>query len=138
MTTPTSLHDRLNDKAKAGVQFAAITSRDNQNRVKTVLVPGSEGKQYEVIIRREKVNGLIVFSGECNCKTSCGNVPCKGNGKSVCYHVLIGIMKAVEEHGTKIAFCADEKRAKKLSNLGGLVFRVTSYQGQGELYAVAS
>lgn len=138
MTTPTSLHNRLWNKAKAGVQFSVITSTDAQGRAKTILTPGSEGKQYEVILRRFLEKGVPIITTECRCKTGIGYVNCpSNNGKGeICYHSMMSLLKSVEGK-LNIAFCANQNDADNLSHLGGVVIKVRSHQGSGELWVVA-
>lgn len=140
MTTPTSLHDRLWNKAKQGVQFSVITSTDAQGRAKTVVTPGSEGKQYEVIIRRFIEKGSPVITTECRCKTGIGFVNCKGNSNghaTPCYHGLTALLKSVDGKNIKLSFCASRERAENLSRMGGTIITIRSQQNGAELWAVA-
>lgn len=140
MTTPASLHNRLWNKAKAGVQFSMITSTDAQGRAKTILTPGSEGKQYEVILRRFLEKGTPVITTECRCKTGIGYMNCKGNSNghsTPCYHSFMALLKTVEGKDTKIAFCASKESADNLVHLGGKIIVIRSYQNGAELWAVA-
>lgn len=124
-----SVTDRT-PKARACATFAKIVERDAQGRVKVALVPGSECKIYQVIIRR---NGHI--SVECNCQTSLGNVPCKGNGgPTICYHSMAALLVASESAGAEVSFCDNEADARKLENLGRTVTRITSHQGNGVIW----
>ena len=70
-------------------EFCHTLQLDKDDRVKSVSVPGHEGKSYRVILRR---NGAIsgeynrAITTECHLTTSNGDIPCKGNPDSICYH----------------------------------------------------
>lgn len=118
-------------KARAAAMFGKVSERDAQGRVKVVLVPGSEAKLYQVIIRRSE-NSLTT---ECNLQTSMGNVPCKGNTKStVCYHSMAALLLASEEKNVDVSFCDNSDDAKRLTNLGRKVTPVCAYGLGGVIY----
>ena len=52
MCNKDNLPERV-EKAKAAMLFAKVSQYDTGGKVKAVFVPGSEGKQYRVIIRRK-------------------------------------------------------------------------------------
>jgi len=54
MTNKQNLPNRI-EKAKAAKQFHKVMQYNADGLVKTVLLPGSDAKQYLVIIRRERV-----------------------------------------------------------------------------------
>ena len=105
--------------AKSG--FCKPESRDCDNRVKTVLVPGSDAKSYRVIIRR--------FSGhvttECQLITSIGTINCQGNHSHICYHSLAAIVIAVRDAGKTVHFHSSEVNARKS---GGKIIPLISHQ----------
>ena len=110
-------------KAKQAVPFCKILARDVSGRVTSVLTPGSEGKQYRVILRR---NGHITT--ECQCQTSGGDVVCQGNQKAVCYHSLAALIVAAEARDGQVSFCESKDKADNLAHTGRTVSRVTSHQ----------
>lgn len=133
-----SLKDRK-DKRVAALQFAYVQERDNQGKVKSVLVPGTEGKLYKVILRRiandpTRLNGIQT---ECLCQTGIGSIPCKGNGRhTICYHSQAAVMLAAQESG-KVSWCEDREGAERLTHLNhGQIVPVTSRQGDGKAYIV--
>src|SRR3990167_4770810 len=87
-------------KARAAAQFAKVHTTDKRGRIVKVLLPGSQGKQYEVILRR---NGHL--SGECNLVTGVGIKPCAGNQHAVCYHVLAAVLVAAKASEAQVSFC---------------------------------
>ena len=120
-------------KARAAAQFGKITSRDRDGRVKTVLVPGSDGKQYQVILRRSP--GL---STECRLDTGHGHLACKSNANGyICYHSMAALTLASIDKGLSVRFCTTEYAAALLARLGGIVVPVISRQGIGRLWIVA-
>lgn len=122
-----SVTDRTT-KARAAALFGKVTERDAQGRAKVVLVPGSEAKLYQIIIRRNDNH----ISCECNCQTSLGNVACKGNGKTVCYHSMAALVVASGD--VEISFCDDKQSAILLANLGRKVTQVYACNGDGVIY----
>lgn len=109
-------------KARAAALFAKVLTSDKQGRVVKVLLPGSEGKQYEVILRR---NGHL--SGECNLVTAIGRWPCEGNRQTVCYHVLAAVIVAAKAGEARVSFCDKRDHAEQLQNLGQTVYPVESW-----------
>lgn len=110
-------------KAKQAATFSKILARDVSGRVTSVLTPGSDGKQYRVILRR---NGHITT--ECQCQTSGGDVACQGNQHAVCYHSLAALIVAAEARDGQVSFCESKDKADNLSHTGRTVSRVTSHQ----------
>ena len=130
----TSLSQRV-EIANGSLFLVGVLKYDKNNKPKEFIVPGSEGKQYRVILRR----GDRVVSTECHLLVGENEVVCKGNSNgSVCRHSLQAVGKAIELAGLKISFCEDEKSAKRLSNVShGRVYGVKSWQGKGEVWGVA-
>ena len=126
------LKDRTT-KARAAARFGKVLSRDKDGRARTVLVPGSSGKQYQVILRR--AGGL---STECRLDTGHGHLACKGNSNGhVCYHSIAAVALATGDAGLSARFCGTEAAAKRLTRLGGSVVSLNSRQGTGRLWVVA-
>ena len=108
-------------KAKAAVPFISVLQNDKAGRLRNAVVPGSDGKQYDVILWRE--HGGI--QAECNLKTSGGGVNCQGAESTVCYHMIAAVIKAAGDR--KVAFCQNEPDARRLANvLHADVFKVAS------------
>jgi len=119
-------------KARAAARFGHVLSRDKEGRVKTVLLPGTDGKQYQVILRRR--GGL---STECRLDTGHGHLACAGNSNGhVCYHSLAAVTLASRDAGLTARFCGTEKAAKRLKRLGGTLISLNSRQGTGRLWIV--
>ena len=121
--------------AKSALPFVGIVERDKAGRPKVLLVPGSEGKRYQVILRRFP-NGI---SAECRCETGIGHIPCKGNSlnETVCRHALTAISKSVSLVGMRVSFCQNEQDAKRLSHVThGKVYPIVSFQSKGKVWGV--
>ena len=119
--------------ARAAARFGKVLSRDRDGRVKTVLLPGTDGKQYQVILRRR--GGL---STECRLDTGHGHLACAGNSNGhVCYHSIAAVQVASKDAGLSARFCATEKAATRLARLGGIKVSLNSHQGAGRLWVVA-
>jgi len=99
------------------------------------LVPGSEGRRYEVR-RLAKTNTFECHRLVGSSPIGFGRQPCLGNSYSICYHVLAALHSAAAEKRLTIAFCSSEQSAKKLSRLGGKVYRISSAQSGKSIWAV--
>jgi len=129
----TNLSKRVK-RAKASAAFAKIMSKNKQGAVTKVVVPGHEGKQYQIIIRRASV-----LSTECRLDTAGGYQACPGNSNGhVCYHSIAALEVAARESKVALSWCQNEREAIRLENLGGQSFPVTSWQGKGRLWAVVA
>lgn len=108
-------------KAKSAIAFSKVTQYDKNGNVKVVLLPGSDGKQYQVIIRRYRgisTEQLIVI----------GNSTIKaGHLAQVTYTQMAAIMIAADEQGYKVTWTANRDDAVRLSRFGGKVFSVRNY-----------
>ena len=126
------------EKASA-IVYAGLTrvqGYTQDRKIKTVLVPGSDAKRYQVILRRPK-NGIITT--ECRVEASSnGYVDCKGNSNgSLCYHSLAAIETAAREAHRRVAFCSTYQAAKKVAQLhSGKIGYLDSHQGHGTLVLV--
>ena len=127
-------------KAKAAAAFAGIVTRDKDGKAKTITVPGTKGKQYQVIVRRITNKKGHVYKVTTECRVSaggCGYVNCPGNPKHVCYHSLAAFLAMAKGH--QVAFCSTWEDAKRLSHLNqGKVGILASHNGSGRLYTVVS
>jgi len=99
------------------------------------LVPGSEGRRYEVR-RLAKTNSFECHRLIGRNSQGFGRQPCLGNSYSLCYHVLAAVYSAAAEKRLTIAFCESEEAAQKLSRLGGKVYRISSAQSGKSVWAV--
>ena len=116
-------------KDLAAANFSKVVTKTKDGLVRTVLVPGSEAKQYLVIIRRDKM-----LSTECILQTSIGGVPCQGNSKTMCYHSRAALRVAAGNK--RVHFCECKTSALRLSHTGGKVVSVTSRQSGKQVYIV--
>ena len=120
MCNKNNLPNRVKE-AKAAMAFAKVTQYDADGNVKVVLLPGHEGKMYQVIIRRFRgisTEQLIVV-GNNTIKT--------GHLAQVTYTQMAAIMIAAKESGYSVTWTANREDAVKLSNFGGKVFRVRNH-----------
>lgn len=122
--------------AKNVVEFSKVMSRDANGRVKTVLVPGHDAKQYYVILHR---NGGIM-EVECALQTPNGPIGCPGNKGGVCYHSLAAVAKAAQENHSQVAFLTTKRDARNVANLHGKhdsrVFMVKSLDSKRVAFGV--
>ena len=102
-------------KVIVSANLTKILPRDSSGHAKTVLVPGSDGKQYEVILRR----GDGYISAECRLMTGKGEFVCKGSKITLCKHGLAAILTAAKDSGISIGIAKNEKNADLLLRLGG-------------------
>lgn len=103
-------------KARAALKFAKVTQCDSDGRIRAAVMPGTEGKQYHIILRR---NPLSV---ELNLIVSGDLVKPHYAHQTITYHGMATVMMAAEEAGYDIAWCASERDADRLENLGGTKF----------------
>ena len=109
-----------------------VVSRDNENRAKMVTVPGTEGKFYDVIIRR---NGILTT--ECLLSTGIGHRDCLGNNTSVCYHSLAALIKVAPESKCRVmAICKTRADAERRARIDGQVIEVKSRQSNKSMFLV--
>ena len=128
---------RSKPKADVASKFVGVLSRDRDGRPKTLVVPGSGGKQYHVIVRRFPGKRLVTL--ECNLLTgACGMQPCAGNMHTLCYHTRAAFDFVVAEAGFSTAWCMDEARAKQVAKLhkGSQYYNVRSHQNAVQVCVV--
>lgn len=114
-------------KAKAATRFIGVVGNGKHT---TYAVPGSNGKQYRIKVRR---NGSL--SVQCWLDISGAN--CLGNiNGTVCYHGLAVMEKLASASGKSIAWTANEQDAHRLARLGGQVFKVKSHQSGSVMWGV--
>jgi len=122
-------------KARAIVKNGLVTIlQKNRNGFATnVYVPGSHGKRYEVIVRRN--NGHL--STECMLETGYGHQECKGNRITICYHSWAAFIEVARASGNQItAICKTREDADLRARIGGKVIEVFSHQGGKSMFAV--
>jgi hypothetical protein len=128
------------DKSQAAARFAHVEQTDGDKKVRRVSLPGSDGKRYQVIIRRDAQHGFgkRVITTECRQMVAGDNfVPCKGNTNGhVCYHSVAAVLVAAEKSGHSVAVCKTYGDAQRLSRMGGAIAVLSSHQGKGILYLV--
>lgn len=121
MCNKTNLPDRIK-KAKAALNFAKVNQYDTDGKVKSVLVPGSNGKQYQVIIRRNRgvmsTELLLVVNGQ---------TVKPAYSKTLTYHSLSAVMIAAKEQGYNVTWTANREDAVRLSRIGGKVFHIYNF-----------
>ena len=123
------------DKARflADNGFVKVQDRDSVGRIKSVLVPGSDAKTYEVIVRR-----LNKITTECILDTGSGGLPCKGNRSKPCYHSIAALIINANEADKDVSFCNDWSVANKTKNFGGNIYTVYSRKGSVPMYMVVN
>jgi len=99
------------------------------------LVPGSEGRRYEVR-RLANSNAFECHRLVGSNPAGFGRQPCLGNEYGICYHVLAACYDAAAEQKLRLAFCESQEAARKLSRLGGKVYRIRSAQSGKSVWAV--
>ena len=121
MCNKDNLPERI-QKAKAAMLFAKVSQYDTEGKVKAVFVPGSEGKQYQVIIRRKAgsmTTELLLIVNNNSVKST--------YGAQITYHQMAAIMIAAKEQGYTVIWASNRLDAVKLSNLGGTVFHISNF-----------
>jgi len=114
-------------KAKAATNFIGVVSNGKRT---TYSVPGSQGKQYRVKIRR---NGSLSVQ----CWLEANQADCAGNANgTVCYHGMAVCEKLAADAGKSIVWCASQPDAERLARIGGKVFKVKSHQSGSTMYGV--
>lgn len=98
-----------------------------------LIVPGSEGKRYDVILRWDAQRSTV----EAECRGDVDSHDCPGNGVSVCKHALSAVMRVLSDRGNRLSMCSGPAAAKNLSHIGhGRVIRVYSRQSKQFKYGV--
>jgi hypothetical protein len=116
-------------KARAAIAFAKIMQRNKQGQIKSVVLPGSEGKRYQVIVRRSNKRlstELLLLTG------NCGHIKPKYSAQ-ITYHQMAAIMMAASEAGYKIAWAANYQDTKRLERLGGKLFCLHNFDNQNKV-----
>lgn len=113
------------DKARNLVELDAVRSlRTDQNgRILTAFVPGSQAKTYQVIVRR---TGRNYIETECILETGAGGQDCKGGWSAVCYHALAVLLTSLRNNDLDAAICQTLPDAKRRQNINGKVYMLKS------------
>lgn len=115
----------------ANLGLCKVMRRDRLGRVNHVLVPGSDGKQYNVYLKREK--GLVA---ECQLITGVGEKPCQGNHVTLCTHCMSALLVAADAFETALCKNILSAYAVKRLHPGAKVTSVTSKQANKTFYLV--
>jgi hypothetical protein len=132
----------LKTKPKVNVAstFVGVIKTDKQGRPSNLVVPGSQGKQYHVILRRFD---KAVITCECRLDVGFGHFDCQGNSNhnhpALCYHSRASVDFALRQQNLEGAWCADYQSALTLNNLKqGVIYTVKSHQSGATVYLVVS
>ena len=104
-------------KAKAALHFIKVAQRDYKNRPVTFYITGSDAKLYHVILKRTPVLSAELHLVVNNCLVKPGFAY-----KTLTYHALAVVMLAARDQGYRVQWCANQKDAQRLKNLGGTLF----------------
>ena len=129
MCNKNNLPNRI-EKAKAATHFASC-KYDRDGKLKSVVLPGSNGKSYQVIIRRNRgmSTELILLVNGFQTKPS--------YAAQVTYHQMAAVMLAASKSGYRVTWCANRDDAARLARLGGRVFGVRNHDNpQSKMWAV--
>lgn len=109
-------------KAHAAVNFARVTQRDREGRIRAVEMPGSEAKRYLVIIRRKSH-----LSTELLLDTGSGYTKPHFAHRYITYHAMAALLMAAEENDYRLAWCANREDAERRARLDGRVLRIHNF-----------
>ena len=116
------------EKASAAVFFSKVEKREKDGRAKVFIVPGSQAKQYQVILRRfvDSETNLQAMSVEVNLLTGNGTLPL--HTPTISYHGMCAVQITAAEANYKVIWCANPEDAQKLSRIGGALFSVSKWK----------
>lgn len=124
-------------KARKAQIFTSVLHKTKTKIGATILVPGTDGKQYHVILRWIKLDGEMALRAECLKKIGVGHKDCSGNCVSVCYHVMAAVIRYASENNKKISIC--HNRNHQLENLtNGKAYQVISRQSRKSFWIMVS
>jgi hypothetical protein len=120
--------------ARRAQEFVNIAESDSLNRVTRAIVPGHNGKSYEVRIARTTRGGML---STCKCQPS--GEDCPGSKNTICYHVLAALISSGTKLKPKVrlSFCETKEAAQALVNIAGRMFPLKSKQSGKQVWAVA-
>lgn len=119
--------------ARNVAEFVHVLARDSEGRPTLFNVPGHEGRQYKIELKR---NGGLQATCRQFDRRGYYQTVCKGNQHCVCYHVLASCTVAASEQGKELSWCESQQDAERLSNIEGKVFTVKSSQSGKLAYGV--
>lgn len=125
----------------ARMNLPAILDRDQKKRAKTVQVPGSDGKNYQVVIHRHPKKGsyLESITTMCELMTSVGNIPCQGNSNgSICYHSFTAILFSAMENDVDASICRSYDGAKHFKRLKKNKATIIQIKGSKKYYYIVA
>lgn len=130
-------YEKARTLAKGG--FVHILRTDSKGRAIEAYIPGSAGKRYHVIIRRNN-NDL---TAECRVDVGAhGYKRCPSTkGGRVCYHALALVVASAEANAHETAICATKDIANRTLRLwgdSGVVYTITPFTGGHELYILGA
>ena len=136
-------------KTDVAKNFVGVTQYDQKGRPKVLLVPGSEAKRYQVILRRyqlinEDGNPLKKITAECRLETGRGHLGCPGNSRkrhqhqeTICYHARAAIDYVIEDAGFKAYWCTSQKDAMREHRMiGGFIMQAASHQNSAVAWII--
>lgn len=112
MTKQERLAERVSKARRiAEMGLCSIVTRTRDGKARTITVPGTDGKQYQVTIRRNN----SFWTTECRCKCgAAGYEDCPGNTKTVCYHSFAAIFAAGQDNGCRVHSVTESLKAASL------------------------
>ena len=105
-----------------------VLDRTFSGKPKTIYVPGSDGKGYNVILKRKGSK----IKTTCLLQTGIGSTNCKGNYKVPCYHSIAAVITAVSEAGMHVAICSHISGAEHINRLRGGGGKLLQLAGEGK------
>jgi len=132
---------RRKPKSDVAKLFVGILKTDRLGRPTSVMVPGSNAKQYNVFIRRYKPNLITV---ECQLTTGRGFLRCPGNGprknkkqETICYHCRAAVDASAERVNKKTVWCVTQEDAERINLIKkGKIYTVKSRQNSAVAWVV--
>jgi len=118
----------------SALPFIGVLQSDKLNRPTVLKIPGSEGKSYNVIIKRIDFQGLI----EVECNLDCnhhGYQPCKGNSKTICKHSRAAINFLMIKAGFKVRWFDSYEKAYRMM-MAGKIIVIKSKQSSDKAWVV--
>lgn len=121
--------------AKNVADFAQILCMDEKNRPISLLIPGHEGRKYEVTLLRDEKDSKNCVRFSCKQAGDKGE-PCKGcQHSTICYHVLAALLVTVKNIG-HLEFFETRDIPSILEEFGRRVVRLENTAARKVLWAV--
>ncbi len=124
------------NEARLARPFGKVLNRDGKGRPVTVLVPGHEGRQYEVIVHRGVHAGHAAMLPECSLVTALGPVPCPAASHGLlCYHAMAALILCASDQRMQVRFCKSFSHAQRASRFNrARTLLVKAYRGKSILW----